>query len=248
MVDPIELRLGAPDDAEVTELAIQIAKRDLGVVAGERAARALAARAQLNPLYLTELIKLARVNGLRLMDDDIPEIQNLPGDAHSLFQREWADYLSVGTRHLLTAAAIVGTPVHETVALAAANALPHSGKVQRLGEDPVSDGLKVQWIAAEQDPYSSDRTLRFAEPILRDVAAGEAEVLTPRNRSMVAAAAVRAVTELPEGTSRAARGAALELGLRLLEQVPADVRELAGPVLICTGALNGRARASACPP
>jgi hypothetical protein len=132
MVDPIELRLGAPDDAKVTELAIQIAKRDLGVVAGERAARALAARAQVNPLYLTELIKLARVNGLRLMDDDIPEIQDLPGDAHSLFQREWADYLSVGTRHLLTAAAIVGTPVHETVALAAANALPHSGKVQRL--------------------------------------------------------------------------------------------------------------------
>jgi hypothetical protein len=213
-----ELVLGPLSTETLAEIAAGAAPGLLAGGVDHEAALALAARANGNVLVLSRLIALAFANGLALRAEDIDALRALPREPTRVFQDVWERILSEEVRQMLQVAAVLGTPLHEWVLLAAAQTL--MGVDRASLQRTVLEGLSLGWLVAIPDPYSEDRSLRFAESDYGEVAAHHAEGLIPRTRKRLVTAAVEQALSLPASTSVYAFTAAVRHAVALLEERP----------------------------
>lgn len=203
------------DDNDLAELALD--QGGVRAETGGRAAHAVASRAARNPLMLLHLLAIARMNGLTLCDANVDALASMPSDAREVLNRYWNEVLGK-SQPWLVAAAISGTPVHERMLAASAASL--------WGSDPddiswVETVVSAGWMAAEQDPYSDNRTLRFVEAIYADVARAYADRMIPQRWEEARIASAWAAAYLA-ATSFKVHVAALELALRNLDESPLE--------------------------
>jgi hypothetical protein len=159
------------------------------------------------------------VNNLELRAADKEDLAQLPVGSDLIFDGVWQAFLPEAVQWTLELLAVLGAPIHEHILRSASSAIrtPDGSDVER--------GLRLGWLAAERDPYTDERTLRFAEPTYREVAERRAERLVQSTRRRLRTAAVEAAVSLPAESSNHARVQALEHAVALIGDDPAEIGE-----------------------
>jgi tetratricopeptide (TPR) repeat protein len=181
----------------------------------DKAAQLLVERAHGNALLLLHLLDLASAEGLSLIQSDRGQIALLPDDPEVVLGEVWSRFLPHEVRRLLEAAAVLDTPVHERMLVAAARS---RAATAALGGQTVEDALRLGWLAAVADPYSDDRSLRFSEPLYAQTALRHANALIQSTRERLVLGAVKQALSLPQKASVYARTNAAQHAVRLLEE------------------------------
>jgi tetratricopeptide (TPR) repeat protein len=197
-------------------IAVSVAKsRRLGTVDRE-AALLLAERAQGNALLLLHLLEVASANALMLGPEYRDRLALLPSEPKDIFAEVWKRFLPEGVRQVLEVVAVLDTPVHEQLLIAATQALAKTHPISV--RQTIDSALELGWLVSIPDPYSKDESMRFAEPLHGEVAGGYTSRLIDSTRQELISAAVDRALDLPARTSFHSRVGAVRHVVGLLER------------------------------
>jgi tetratricopeptide (TPR) repeat protein len=210
------LRLEHLTTEALADIAVSAARsRQFGNVDRE-AALVLAERARGNALMLFHLLEVASANALMLHAEFRGRLALLPSEPKGIFEEVWKRFLPEDVRQVLEVVAVLDTPVHEQLLIAATRVLAKTNpaSVRRT----IDSALELGWLASIPDPYSEDQSMRFTEPLHGEVAGGYATQLIDSSREGLVDAAVDQALDLPTRTSYHARVGAVRHAVELLEQ------------------------------